>query len=97
MVSPFLNSPFPFSRDNSGSQYVVDHAETAQTPPSMSIRKGPGARISVFTTLLGPWYRASLVAQRVKNLPALWETRGQSLNWEDPLEKGIATHSHILA
>ena len=40
---------------------------------------------------------ASLVAQTVKNLPAMQETQVQSLNWEDPLEKGIATHSSILA
>jgi len=36
---------------------------------------------------------ASLVAQLVKNLPAMWETWVQSLGWEDPLEKGKATHS----
>ena len=40
---------------------------------------------------------ASLVAQLVKNLPAVWETWVQSLGWEDPLEKGRATHSSILA
>ena len=40
---------------------------------------------------------ASLVAQLVKNLPAVWEIRVQSLGWEDPLEKGKATHSSILA
>ena len=40
---------------------------------------------------------ASLVAQLVKNLPALWETWVQFLGWEDPLEKGVATHSSILA
>ena len=40
---------------------------------------------------------ASLVAQRVKNLPAMWETWVWSLGWEDPLEEGIATHSSILA
>ena len=39
---------------------------------------------------------ASLVAQMVKNLPALQETWVQSLGWEDPLEKGKATHSSIL-
>ena len=39
----------------------------------------------------------SLVAQLVKNLPAMWETLAQSLGWEDPLEKGTATHSSILA
>ena len=33
----------------------------------------------------------------VKNLPALWETRVRSLGWEDPLEKGMATHSSIFA
>ena len=40
---------------------------------------------------------ASLVAQLVKNLPAMWETWVRSLGWEDPLEKGTATHSSILA
>ena len=40
---------------------------------------------------------ASLVAQMVKNPPALWETRVQSLDWEDPLEECMATHSSILA
>ena len=40
---------------------------------------------------------ASLVAQLVKNLPAMWETWVQSLGWKDPLEKGKATHSCILA
>ena len=40
---------------------------------------------------------ASLMAQLVKNLPAMWETWVQSLVWEDPLEKGTATHSSILA
>ena len=40
---------------------------------------------------------ASLVAQSVKNLPAVQETRVQSLSWEDPLEKEMATHSNILA
>ena len=40
---------------------------------------------------------ASLVAQLVKNLPTVKETWVQSLGWEDPLEKGKATHSSILA
>ena len=39
---------------------------------------------------------ASLVAQMVKNLPAMWETQVQSLGWEDPLEKGMATHASFL-
>ena len=41
--------------------------------------------------------RASLVTQLVKNLPAMWETWVQSLSWVDPLEKGTAAHSSILA
>ena len=39
----------------------------------------------------------SLMAQTVKNLPARQETPVRSLGWEDPLEKGMATHSSILA
>ena len=42
------------------------------------------------------WW-ASLVAQSVKNLPAVQETQVRSLGWEDPLEKEMATHSSILA
>ena len=42
-----------------------------------------------------PW--ASLVAQLVKNPPAMWETCVRSLGWEDSLEKGKVTHSSILA
>ena len=38
-----------------------------------------------------------MVAQMVKNLPAMLETQVQSLGWEDPLEKGMATHFSILA
>ena len=37
------------------------------------------------------------MAQTVENMPAMWETQVQSLGWEDPLEKGMATHSTILA
>ena len=46
----------------------------------------PGAKL---------WW-ASLVAQLVKNLPAVQETVVRSLGWEDPLEKEMATHSSIL-
>ena len=42
-------------------------------------------------------FGASLVAQMVKNLPAMQETWVRSLGWEDPLEKRMATHSSILA
>ena len=39
---------------------------------------------------------ASLVAQMIKNLPAMLETQVQSLGWEDPMEKEMATYSNIL-
>ena len=54
-------------------------------------RQGSGTKDMV------PQARASLVAQIVKNLPAMRETWVRSLGWEDPLEKGITTHSSILA
>ena len=44
-----------------------------------------------------PMRGASLVAQTVKNLSAMWETWVQSLGQEDPLKNGMATHSNILA
>ena len=40
---------------------------------------------------------ASLLAQLVRNIPAMWETWVRSLGWEDLLEKGKATHSSVLA
>ena len=40
---------------------------------------------------------SSLVAQRLKRLLAIWDTQVQSLGWEDPLEKEMATHSSTLA
>ena len=40
---------------------------------------------------------SSLVAQTVKRLPTVWETRVRSLGWEDPVEKEMAIHSNILA
>ena len=43
-----------------------------------------------------PYSWASLLAQLVKNLPAMWETWFRLLGWEDPLEKGKATYSSIL-
>ena len=48
-----------------------------------------------FEVGLGP--ESSLVAQKVKRLPAMWETQVQSLGWEDPQEKEMAIHSGTLA
>ena len=49
--------------------------------------------VKVIWVLLG----ASLVAERLKRLPAMWETLVRSLGWEDSLEKAMATHSSTLA
>ena len=51
-------------------------------------------------TSLGLWFNtwwASLMAQTIKNLPAMQETQVQSLGQEDPLERGMATYSSIVA
>ena len=50
--------------------------------------------ILIRANLIELW--ASLVAQPVKNLPAMRETWVRSLGWEDPLEEGMAIHSSIL-
>ena len=55
-----------------------------------------GLSFSVKDTVYQPLHK-SLVAQLVKNLPAMQETWVRSLGWEDPLEKGKATHTSILA
>ena len=46
--------------------------------------------------LMTNYLQAPLVTQRVKNLPAMQDIQVRSLNWEDPLEKGVATHCSIL-
>jgi len=53
----------------------------------------PNSHTGCLLSILG----APLIVQSVKNLPAMWETQVRSLGWEDPLEKGKATHSSILA
>ena len=56
--------------------------------------KEPAEKLRIQSNLLNG---ASLVAQKVKNLPTMQESQVQSLGWENPLEKGMATHSSILA
>ena len=53
--------------------------------------------MSKYFSIRYPIYRASLVAQTVKNLLAMQETQVRLLGWEDPLEEGMTTHSNILA
>ena len=49
-----------------------------------------------FRAMVQGW-GAFLMVQMIKNLPAMQETQVQPLGWKDPLEKGMATHSSILA
>ena len=59
------------------------------------IHQDPPRHPGIYSHLSVKW--AFLVAQLVKNPPAMQETWVQSLRWKDPLEKGMATHSSILA
>ena len=61
------------------------------------VKTAKGAESGTFKNKAPRVIQASLVAQKVKNLPATWETWVQSLGWEDPLEEGMATHSSSLA
>ena len=63
--------------------------------PGSIPESGRSAREGIGYPLQYSW--ASLVAKLVKNPPAMWETWIRSLGWEDPLQKGKATHSGILA
>ena len=58
---------------------------------------GAPTQLPTFILLVPAISWASLVAQAVKNQPAMQETWVQSLSWEDPLKEGMATHSSILA
>ena len=60
------------------------------------IKLASPALVGGFFTTEPPGKPDSLVVQMVKSLPAVWETWVQSLGWEDPLEKEMATHSSIL-
>ena len=63
--------------------------------PSLSLELGRSAGEGIGYPLQHSW--AFLVAQLVNNLPAMQETWVESLDWEDPLEKGKAPHFSILA
>ena len=61
----------------------------------MMLSKDPTPNFVILARSVLLW--ASLVAQRLKRLPAMWETWVRSLGQEDPMEKEMATHSSILA
>ena len=80
--------------DFSGSTAGKESACSAGDPGLIpGLGRSPGEGIVYL--LQYSW--ASLLAQILKNLPAMWETWVQSLGWEDPLEEGMAIHSSILA
>ena len=82
---PQYNLGFPDS--SVGKESAYNEGEPGLIPES---GRSPGEGI-------GYPLQCSLVAQLVKNRPAMWETWVRSLGWEDPLEKGRATHSSIIA
>ena len=77
--------------DSSVGKESICNAEDPSSMPGLGRSAGEG----IGYPLQYSW--ASLVAQRVRNLPAMGETWVGSLDWEDPLEEGTATHSSILA
>ena len=84
------SSGYGFPGSSAGTESTCNAGGPGLIPGS-----GRSAGEGIGYPLQYPW--ASLVAQLVKNLPAMLETWVQSLGWEDPLEKGKATHPIILA
>ena len=82
--------PMGFPGNSAGKESACSTGDPSSIPGS---GRSPGEGIGY--PLHYSW--ASLMAQLVKNLPAMWETWVRSLGWEDPLEKGMATYSSILA
>ena len=78
-----------------GSSAGKESACNAAGNPGLipGLRRSPGEGIGY--PLQYSW--ASLVAQTIRNAPVMWETWLQPLDWEDPQEEGMATHSTILA
>ena len=94
------SSPTPQLKSINSSALILLHSPTlwlsSKRIQITNISKDVEKWESLYT-VSGNVIWASLVAQSVKNLPAVQETRVRSLGWEDPLEKEMATHSSILA
>ena len=86
---PWSDSRY-FPGSSAGKESTCKAGDPSSIPRSETI---PGRRDRY--PLEYSW--ASLVTQMVENPPAMWETWVRSLDWEDPLEEGLATHSSILA
>ena len=81
---------FGFPGSSAGKESICNAGDPGLIP---GLGRSPGEGIGYL--LQYSW--GSLVAQMVKNPPAMQETWVGSLGWEDPLEEGMATHSSILA
>ena len=88
MINMYIITGFPDS--SVGKESACNAGD-----PGLISGLGKSAEEGIGYPLQYSW--ASLVAHLVKNLPAVWETWVRSLGWEDPLEKGKATHFSILA
>ena len=86
-VQNYLNLRLPGS--SAGKESACNAGDPGLIP---GLGRSPGEGIGY--PLQYSW--ASLSVQLVKHLPAMWETWVQSLGWDDPLEKGKATHTSIL-
>ena len=86
---PVWDPVWGFPDDSVGKESSCSAGDPGSIPGS-----GRSAGEGIGYPLQYSW--ASLVAQLVKNLPAVWETWARSLSWEDLLEKGRATHYSIL-
>ena len=89
-LKPFLYQNCGLPHSSVGKEFTCKAGDPGSIP---WLGRSPGEWIGY--PLQYSW--ASLMAQLVKNPPAMWETWVRSLGWEDPLEKGKATHSSILA
>ena len=85
-----LPCPPPWDLPDPGIDPVSLTSNLNANAGSLSLAPPEKSRITAYS-------KASLVAQMVKNPPAVWETWVQSLGREDPLEEGMAIHSSILA
>ena len=83
---------YSFPRSSVGEESACNAGDLNLIP---GLGQSPGEGIGYSLQYFG--VRTSLEVHLVKNLPAMWDTWVQSLDWEDPLEKGKATHSSILS
>ena len=96
-LSPFANMVVPCVSCPLAASFCLFLRVRISFAPRQGLWKAATAELQTSTRCqLSRLGRASLVAQMVKDLPEIWETRVQSLCWEDPLEEGMATHSSIL-